>query len=131
MAEKVLPEPLSGAEIKKAFLFKVGQMLDRDCNLNPEGGYRWFSGSFSFHLTVEDVCGTSKVDAKDVTVTQGLEPEDGAELSEASGELEIEPDLEPNKVRVGTDQPVPILTTDTNGKKTIRYQKYRKPKAKK
>lgn len=124
MAERVLVNPLSGEEIVRAVLDKVGNSLRRDCYLSPNLAYDFYTADVKISLRAHDVGRTAGVNLAEV-VTQHVEtvnPED-IHLDAADAEFEIEA-APPNAVRVETGQDVPVLTRDTEGKPAIKPVRY-------
>src|SRR3954466_7706759 len=107
MPERVLPNALSGEEVRLAILDKVGQRLQRDCFLSENLSYDFFECHVSISLTAHDVGRAAKVEVQE-TITQGSRPEDAA-LDAAEAEFDIERQA-PNEVRIETGQGVPVLT---------------------
>jgi hypothetical protein len=128
MAERVLVQPLSGAEIIEAIADKVRKSLQKDCFLSPNLSYDFYDATVKISLTAHDVGRDAQVEQV-IHDTQGevTENEDAA-LEAADAELDIvaEP---PNTVRVESGQPVPVLTRGDDGKPAIRKVKYGRQKA--
>lgn len=128
MSEQVLPLPLSGGEIIKAVQHAVEEALKRDCFLNDVAAYETVQGTISIRLHMKDCGRVADVD-RTVTVAQGtaVDPEDpDVYLVEADRALEPAP---PNQVRQETDQPLPVLTEDSTGKREVKRVSYARPKA--
>jgi hypothetical protein len=124
MSERVLADPLSGEEILTAVAEKIKSRLRRDCYLTPNMAYQSFRCKIKIELVAVD-CGEER--PVNVEESVSLNPDDAA-LDQADKELaefEIEP-APPNDVRVETEQPVPILTKDVDGRPTVRHAKYGK-----
>lgn len=128
MAERVLANPLSGAEIIEAVLDKIRQRLQRDCHLSPNLAYDYYLADIKINLTAHDVGRAVGVDVSQV-VTEGVRPEDAA-LEAAEAEFHIDAEA-PNVVRVETGQEVPVLTKGSDGKQTVRGIKYSRKKLEK
>ncbi len=120
MAEKVLPLPLSGEEVRKAILDRVDQSLAKDCYLSPNLSYDFFDCTVKIECHLHDVGRTDEVN-QTVAVSAGEEPEGGS--AEVASEFIIE-SAPPNEVRVATGQPVPVLSKDTDGRPEIKRIKY-------
>ena len=125
MPERVLANPLSGEEIRKAILDKISQRLERDCYLSPNLAYDFYECRVSISLTAHDVGRAAEVKVEE-TITEGTRPEDAA-LEAADSEFEIDRQS-PNEVRVESGQPVPVLTRDGKGKPEIKGVKYARPR---
>lgn len=123
MPEKVLPLPLSGEEIRKAVLAKVGEALQRDCFLSANLAYDYYTAHVKVTLRAHDIGRTVEVSV-DETATLGEETED-MHLDTAESEFDIDA-APPNEVRVETGQPVPVMTKGTDGKAVQRGIKYSK-----
>jgi hypothetical protein len=130
MAERVLVNPLSGAEIIEAVADKVRKSLQKDCFLSPNLSYDYYSAEVKISLTAHDVGRDAKVEQA-IHDTQGeiAENEDAAlDAADAEFAIDAEP---PNTVRVESGQPVPVLTRGEDGKPAIRKVKYGRKQAEK
>lgn len=120
--EVAVPEPLSGTEIIDAVVFKIREALRRDCFLNANTAYEYFSGQFHIELKAVD-CGREAAVTVDVTHTAGAAPEPGAAIQEAKVDETI-PMEAPNVVRRATRQSVPVVATDATGRNEQRRVTY-------
>lgn len=122
--ETTLALPLSGEEIIESVLDRIRRVLMRDCYLNPNNGYESFAGSISIKLKMRDMGRMPEV-ATEIQVKLGEEfPEGGDQFSvEAEGSEEI-PEMPPNEVRVESEQGVPTLVDEGDGKRVIKRVKY-------
>lgn len=120
--EVAVPEPLSGTEIVEAIVFKVREMLRRDCFLSPNSAYEYFSGQIHIEVTAVD-CGRPAEIKADIDVTKGTTDPDNPELYTAESTEKISPGA-PNIVRRETEQSVPVVTNDGAGKQEQRRVKY-------
>ena len=127
MPERVLANPLSGAEIRRAISDKVFTALGRDCYLSENLAYDFFSATVKISLVAHDVGRAAPVEME-VKVSEG-EVSDDVHLEAAETEFAVDPQS-PNEVRVETGQEVPVLSKDGDGKPVIRGVKYAKNKAK-
>ena len=120
MPERVLANPLSGEEVVKAVLDKIGNSLRRDCYLSPNCAYDYYTAEVKISLRAHDVGRTAEVNVAE-TVTGRVEPfnPEDVHLDAADAEFNIEA-APPNEVRVSTGQDVPVLTKDTEGKPAIK-----------
>lgn len=128
MVEKSLNLPLSGEEIRKAILEKLGDKLARDCYLSPNNAYDSFECKITISLKCHDLGRIAPVEAV-VTVSQGEELPDDQYLTRAEQEMEIKSDS-PNQTRVETGQDVPVLSKTKEGKETIKPVRYARTRAK-
>lgn len=126
--ERVLADPLSGAEIIIAVTDRIATRLRRDCFLTANMAYQSFRCKVKIELVAID-CGEERVVNVEETVQHN--PEDEA-LDQADAQLaEIEmTDQPPNETRVETGQPVPVLGKGLDGKPEIRHVKYARKNAK-
>ncbi len=133
MPERVLANPLSGGEIRRAILDKISQRLAQDGFLNENLAYDFYDARIKISLTAHDVGRAAPVNL-DVHVTDGEPPEnENAALDAADAEFEIDA-AAPNEVRVETGQDVPVLTRDEKGNpaiKGVRYSRKQLEKAQK
>ena len=121
MPERVLPENLSGLEIRTALLDKMGSRLSKDCHLQAEKSYGSFWGKITWQVFAEDN-GRVVEHSGEVEATAGELPEDINKYL-VEGEEDIQKEA-PNVVRVESGQDVPILTKDAEGKPTIKGVRY-------
>lgn len=123
MIEQTQNNPLNGGEVIEAIVDKLREKLRRDCYLNPNSSYEWFTAKLTIELDLQDAGVHVPVKAA-IEMEQGI-AKDG-EIGHVEAELEIEAEP-PNKVRVDTGQPVPVLTKDPEtGKlveKGVRYSR--------
>lgn len=124
--EKVLPLPLSGEEIRKAILDRLSQRLEKDGFLNMVLCYDYYSAKVTIEIHAHDCGRAADVNVTEI-LTQGQEPEGGAEGTE--GEFEIEPQP-PNTERVETGQPVPVLSRSKDGQPEVKKVRYKRSAAK-
>lgn len=122
MAERVLADPLSGEEIRVAILDQLMTRLAKDGYLNKAHAYGHYSAKISIHIECVDLGTTYPVDVEE-TVNPVKTDDENALLDQFDAELTVDP-AAPNDVRVETGQEVPVLTHDTEGKKTIKGIKY-------
>lgn len=102
MAEKSLPLPLSGTEVRLAIIDRIDAALSRDSFFHPHASYDFFTGHFSCEFRLHDA-GMESVVKVTEKVSQGTDT-GGGETTKHAIEFEQEP---PNAVRVETGQPVP------------------------
>lgn len=117
MAEKQVPLPLTGAEVREAILFRIEESLLKTCHLNESSAYTSFSGEITIKLKLSDF-GREVPDNHVVTVQEG----DLADAREVSADVTIAP-AAPNTVRVETGQDVPVKTVE-DGKQVVKKVKY-------
>lgn len=125
MAEIAIPEPLSGTEIVEAVMFRVRQHLMQDCFLNSTAAYESFEGNIRIELRAVD-CGRVAEIIQDSPVTSGIpiDPtKEGFVESTVASDITREP---PNVVRRESEQPVPVLTEDSSGRKEVKRVKYQR-----
>jgi hypothetical protein len=126
VAEKVLTMPLSGEEVRKAILDKIGLSLSRDCFLSANLAYEFFEAHVTVSLKLRDVGRVESVE-QDVKVSHGENDDQFIEAAEAEFDIPAE---DPTTVRVESGQEVPVLTRDTEGRPEIKGIKYARKKGK-
>jgi hypothetical protein len=120
MAEKTLALPLAGNEIIEAVLDILRGRMQRDCFLNPNSAYDFFTAKVSVDLEMHDTGRVEKTH-HEASMKMGDDPGEGEQVHV---DVDIQAD-KPNKVRVETGQPVPVQTTDpTTGKVAVKHAKY-------
>ncbi len=134
MPERVLANPLSGGEIRRAILDKISQRLAQDGFLNENLAYDTYDARIKISLTAHDVGRAAPVNLEvhDSGATADA-PSDDAALDAADAEFEIDA-AAPNEVRVDSGQDVPVLTRDEKGNpaiKGVRYSRKQLEKAQK
>lgn len=128
MSEQVLPLPLSGGEIIKAAQSLLGDALRQDCYLNEVAAYETVQGTITIRLQMKD-CGRDAVVERTVGVAIGPAPDaDDPDVYLAEADRLLGP-APPNQVRQETDQPLPVLTEDSTGRREVRRVTYARPKA--
>lgn len=125
MPERVLSTPLSGLEIRKAILDRIGNSLSKDCFLSENLAYDYYVAEIHIKLTAHDVGRAAEVE-QTITDTRG-EVSDDVHLEAAEADIQIEAQP-PNTVRVESGQDVPVLTKDSEGKSTIKGARYARGK---
>ncbi len=125
-AERVLPENLSGEEIRVAVVDKLMSRLAKDGALNATHSYDHFSYKISIHIECHDLGRIEKVDVTEAATPIETKDENAA-LDQFDAELEGA-QTDPNTMREETGQPVPVLTKDADGKPSIGRIKYPRPK---
>ena len=129
MAERVLPENLSGEEIRTAVIDILMARLARDCALNGTHSYDHFSYKISFHIEMHDLGRIEKVNVTEEGALIKVDPESDANLALDQFDAELEgAQADPNTMREDTGQPIPVFSKDADGKPTIRKVKYARPK---
>jgi hypothetical protein len=121
MPERVLSLPLSGLEVRKAILDKISQALSRDCYLNDDTAYDYFSANVKISLSCHDIGRIAKVEIDQTASAGSLE--ENQFLEQAETELNLE-STSANETRVETGQPVPVAAKDIDGKESIRPVHY-------
>ncbi len=127
MSEQAIPQPLSGAEIKDAILYRVREALNQDCFLNDITAYETVQGVIGIRLAMKD-CGRDAVVEKRVDVQHGPSvsaTDSGVRIEEADIDITAAP---PNEVRLDTEQPIPTLVETPEGKREVKRVSYAKPK---
>jgi hypothetical protein len=122
MAEKTLNSPLSGEEIQKAIRDQIEQKMRKDCYLNPNHAYDWYTAEIEIHYGLHDVGTTLEGEAK-ITYSYGEKPLPPAEVKEGEVGMSIQAES-PNRVRVQSGQPVHVLTKDKEGHSIVEGIKY-------
>lgn len=128
-SEKPLPLPLTGEEVKNAILFKLQESLNKTCHLKDDNAYTSFSATIRVQLTLSDY-GRQVKDNHEIAETANVPELEGTPEYVEQHEITVDP-VPPNQLRVETDQPVPVMTTE-DGKQSVKHLKYspRKPKVK-
>jgi len=120
MAEETLAQPLSGEEVVEAVLYRVREMLLKDCFLNPVVAYESFEAEIHVKLKLKD-CGREP----EVRISAKVESEtavsEDAALEEAEAHLYSQP---PNQVRMETGQAIPTLVETPEGRREIKKIHY-------
>ena len=126
MPERVLANPLSGAEVIKAIQDQLGRRLEKDCFLSPNLAYDTFECTVTVSLKCHDVGRVAEVNVTETVKAQGemVDSED-IHLEQSKAEFQMDP-AAPNEVRVETGQPVPVLGKGDNGKPEIKQVRYSK-----
>jgi hypothetical protein len=126
MAERVLPENLSGEEIRVAVVDKLLTRLAKDGHLNAAHAYDHFSYKISVHIELHDL---GRIEKVDVTESDTLTKTDdvNALLDQFDAELEGA-QTDPNTMREETGQEIPVLTKSAEGKTEIKGIKYPRKK---
>jgi hypothetical protein len=128
MPERVLPENLSGEEIRIAILDKLGRRLEKDGYLSPTTSYNYFNAEISIKVRATDVGRDVEVNvAENITPVDNPPENEDVHLEESEGSFSIAA-APPNQVREETGQEVPVLTTQ-DGKPTIKKVRYPRKKA--
>jgi hypothetical protein len=118
MAEKQVPLPLSGDEVREAIHFQLEQTMLKSCHLADTNAYSSFKAEITVKLVLNDL-GRYVNDNHVALVGEGeVTPE--SKTVEAAVEV---PEKAPNQVRVDTGQDVPVKAV-VEGKTVIRKQKY-------
>jgi hypothetical protein len=125
MAERTLPEKLSGEEICKAIADRVELALRR--HINPVHAFDYYTATISISGAKSDL-GRREEFEIEVKNEAGVRPEDEY-LDQFDEKFEVDP-KPPNEERVETGQPVPVLTQDAEGHPDIKKVKYPRNKAK-
>lgn len=125
MADKSLPDPLSGEEIIVDLAAQIADTLRRDSRLSRNLAYERYGARVRIHLYAEDLGERTEVQ---VDAKLGEPIPDGAE--EEVIDLDVTP-APPNAVRERSEQEVPVLTRSATGKPAIKRVRYasKKPKA--
>jgi hypothetical protein len=122
MTEQTIAQALSGEEIVNAILDKVKTALIRNCDLNPALAYDTFDATIQLQIRMKDSGRVVNVDGK-VAVASEEPVDDNAFLHEAEIHIGEAP---PNQVRRDTNQPIPTLVTDGDGKHSVKPVRYAK-----
>jgi hypothetical protein len=125
-AERVLPENLSGEEIRTAVVDKLMTRLAKDGHLNVAHAYDHFSYKVSIHIELHDL---GRIETVDVTesATPIATDDENAALEQFDAELEGS-QTDPNTMREETGQEIPVLTKNAEGKSEVRGIKYPRKK---
>jgi hypothetical protein len=121
MAERTMLKQLSGSEIIEAVLDTLRTKMTRDCYLNPNNAYDFFEARIKVELDMHDTGSLVKSD-HEIKILHGDRPEE--EDIEVVVDSVTIPAAAPNDVRQSTGQPIPVLTTDANGRqveKSVHY----------
>jgi len=128
-AERVLPENLSGEEIRVAVIDKLMSRLAKDGHLNVAHSYDHFSYKVSIHIELHDLGRIEKVDVTEAGTPIAVDPESNENAALEAFDAELEgAQTDPNTMREQTGQGVPVLTKNSEGKPEINRIKYPRPK---
>lgn len=119
--EKAAPLPLNGDEVKEAILFKINESLNRTCHLIHDSAYTSFRAKVTISLELNDF-GRIQPDNHIVTAEEDSGLASQGQMRQVDANLTIDPQP-PNQLRVDTDQPVPVRSTE-NGKTVVRNIRY-------
>jgi len=125
MAERILPENLSGRETRIAVADQIASQLARDGFLNEAHSYSHYTVRGSLHIECFDL-GKAYVVDMPISVSPVVDPENAA-LDQFDMELDEE-QKDPNTVREETGQPLHALSKDADGRQTIKQVKYPRKK---
>lgn len=110
---------LSGHEIITDLLYQVEKQLQRDCNLTPmccyEGGYE---AEVQVKLKLHGI----DVEKVDTTVSVGVHDERPGTVVEES--VKVDRDERLDQVRKRSEQPIPTMTKDGDGKPVVKQRRY-------
>ena len=120
MAEQTLNNPLSGLEVRKAILDRLELQMSRDCNLNANSAFDWFSADVVVKVNLHDA-GVHVQSDFDVAAQAGTDP-NGDYRAEAT--VFTMDAATPNEVRIESGQEVPVETKDEEGRKVVKGVKY-------
>ncbi len=118
MAERILPENLSGREIRIAVAEQIAAQLARDGYLNEAHSYSHFTLKGTVHIECFDL-GTAYQVNMPISAAPVTDPENAA-LDAFDAELNEEAQ-DPNTVREETGQPLHALTKDADGTRNQAY----------
>lgn len=121
--ERVLTLPLSGLEIRKAVSDLVGKSLEKDGFLNVDTAYDYFECEVSLKLRCHDIGRIAPVNVSEKIVGKAPEFDENSLLDEAEKDFEIR-STSPNETRIETNQEVPVLTRDQDGKEVVKGVRY-------
>lgn len=123
--EQVLNKPLSGEEVRRIIMVKIGEMLTTDSRLAGHMAFPAFAAKVTIAIELEGAV-HPKIDREiDIKVGDpGSDPNRGAEYAVLSTEMTPMP---PNEARVDAGLGVPVLTHDEKGREVEREVKYAKP----
>src|SRR5512146_2134250 len=130
MAERVVTEPLAGGEVIRAITQKIEQSLRKDCFLSDNNAYQTIRAKVHIELWCHDVGRVAEVkQVVESNIGQVPEGENEDEfLDRFEADFTID-EQEPNRLRVDTEQPVPVLT-HKDGKPEVKRVKYQRKGAK-
>lgn len=118
MAERSLPDPLSGDEIVIDCCEQIAESLRRDSRLKPHMAYERYGAKVTVELWAEDLGSREEV-SREVRI--GPQPPEGQEVTTVQATIEPAP---PNEVRVRSGQPIPTLTKDGTGRAVVKGVRY-------
>ena len=118
--ETSILKPLSGREVVRAILYDIEQALTHDDRFAAHVAY----DGFTFHASIQIRTPSAAIPGVDRILSGGAGaiPPDDAPTATVTVERPLAP---PNQVRMDTEQPVPVLSDDGNGKVTERWAKHR------
>lgn len=123
--EQVLNKPLSGEDVRRIIMVKIGEMLTMDSRLAGHMAFPAFAAKVTVAIQLEGAV-HPKVD-RELDVKVGNVGEDpNRPASYVVMETEMIP-MPPNEARVDAGLGVPVLTHDEKGREVEREVKYAKP----
>lgn len=125
-AERILPENLSGREIRIAVADQIAAQLARDGFLNEAHSYSHYTLKGTVHIECVDLGTTYNVDMP-ISADPVISGDENAALEEFDMALNQEAQ-DPNTVREETGQPLHALTKDADGNPEIKQVKYPRKK---
>lgn len=122
--EQVLNNPLSGEEVRRIIMVKIGEMLTMDSRLAGHMAFPAFAAKVTIAIQLEGAV-HPKVD-REIDIKAGNPGEDpNRAATYAVVETEMTP-MPPNEARVDAGLGVPVLTHDEKGREVVREVKFAK-----
>jgi hypothetical protein len=123
--EQVLNKPLSGEEVRRIIMVKIGEMLTMDSRLAGHMAFPAFAAKVTIAIQLEGAVHPNVDREIDIKHNNpGSDPNVPAEYVVLSTEQTAMP---PNEARVDAGLGVPVLTHDERGREVEREVKYAKP----
>ena len=123
--EQVLNKPLSGEEVRRIIMVKIGEVLTSDSRLAGHLAFPAFAAKVTIALQLERAVHPNIEREIDIKVgNPGEDPNRGADFSVLTVEQEAMP---PNDARVDAGLDVPVLTHDEKGREIEKGVKFAKP----
>lgn len=128
--EQVLNKPLSGEDVRRIIMVKIGDMLTRESRLAGHMAFPAFSAKVTIAIQLENAVHPNidrELDIKDAAEGEkpfGTVPERPSEFAVMTEEIEK---MTPNEARIDAGLGVPVLTRDEKGREVEKEIKYERP----
>lgn len=123
--EQVLNNPLSGEEVRRIVMVRIGEMLTRDGRLASHMAFPAFSAKVTIAIQLEGAVHDKVERELDIKAgNPGQNPDAPSTFAVLTDEI---PAMPPNEARVDAGLGVPVLTRDERGREVQKEVKYAKP----